>query len=302
MILHSIAVLLAAYNGKKWLVKQIQTILDQKTVDLHLYISIDLSTDNTFNIASDIAKNNHKITILPYGVQYGSAAPNFYYLLNTVPIEDYDYIALSDQDDIWLEDKLSHAISVLEKQNCSGYSSNVTAFWENGKERTIKKSYPQMEFDYLFEGPGPGCSFVLKKAFAIALKKDLALLKKFDWHDWLIYAYARTNAYKWVIDDASYLLYRQHANNQLGANSGLFAFFKRVSNIYSGYGINQTLAIIQFLGLEDNTFIKKWYKEKKINYIILALNSKKCRRKNMDKLFFFISCIIMTIIKPKINT
>ena len=49
---------------------------------------------------------------------------------------DSDDIALADQDDIWKEDKLEKAIQKLE-QGFDGYSSNVQAFWEDGRKKTI---------------------------------------------------------------------------------------------------------------------------------------------------------------------
>lgn len=297
-------VLLAAYNGEKWIEQQIETILNQKDVDLHLYVSVDLSTDNTHKIVCQLSQKHPEITILPYGQRFGSAAPNFYHLLLTVPLENYEYIALSDQDDIWLDGKLARAISVLETQNASGYSSNVTAFWENGRKKTIKKAYQQTKYDYLFESPGPGCTFVLKRQFVLSIREYLKLyswINELDWHDWIIYAYARKNAYKWIIDTFSYIIYRQHRNNQLGANADMRAFLNRVKNIYSGYGINQSVKIIKFLKLENNLFVTTWLKNNKIHYLPLAIQSNQCRRRKIDKIIFFFACIIMSIIKPKIS-
>jgi rhamnosyltransferase len=303
MIITRVAVLLAAYNGEKWIEEQVKTILKQKGIDLRLYVSVDLSTDNTYKIVCELSQKYPEIIVLPYGRRFGSAAPNFYNLLLTVPIEKYEYIALSDQDDIWLDGKITRAVCVLENQKAFGYSSNAIAFWSDGKKKIIKKAYRQTKYDYLFESPGPGCTFVLKKQLALSLceyLKRCACLDTLDWHDWIIYAYARTNNYKWIIDASSYILYRQHNNNQLGANVGIKAFFDRIKSIISGYGINQSVKIIEFLHLEDNEFVAAWLNDNKIRYMTLAMQSNKCRRKIDGKILFFFACIIMSIIKPKI--
>ena len=82
--------------------------------------------------------------------------PVFYYsfskfiIINLIiyaDLTDINYIALADQDDIWKEDKLEKAIQKLE-QGFDGYSSNVEAFWENGRKKTIIKNQFQRKFDH----------------------------------------------------------------------------------------------------------------------------------------------------------
>lgn len=291
-----IAILLAAYNGEKWIEKQIRTILNQKDVCLDIFISLDLSTDGTLDIIKKLIEQNHNIILLPYGQKFGEAASNFYYLLLNVPVENYDYIALSDQDDIWHEKKLIRAISVLEEQKGYGYSSNVIAFWENGKRKLINKASPQCKYDYLFEVSGPGCTFVIKNELALNMKKYFFEKKEslfeLKYHDWIIYAYARAFQYKWIIDNQALLDYRQHSNNQLGANIGLKAILFRFKKILSGEVIDQVIKIISFLGIENNEFIRKWYNPNKINYLFLARSSGDLRRSHRDKILFFFFCII----------
>ena len=53
-------------------------------------------------------------------------------------ILNYDYIALSDQDDVWDNDKLYRAISSLDKFKCDAYSSSVNAFWPSGENLEAK--------------------------------------------------------------------------------------------------------------------------------------------------------------------
>jgi rhamnosyltransferase len=304
-MLPSVAVLLAAYNGESWISEQIESILQQIDVNVKLYISVDLSTDNTYDMVVSYANKHNEISVLPYGQRFGAAAPNFYHLVVSVPVQKYDYIAFSDQDDIWLSSKIESAINVLQSTCSSGYSGNVTAFWKDGKKKIIKKAFPEAKYDYYFQSPGPGCSFVLTKElacdFSNYLKTHPNLLPCIDWHDWLIYAYARSHNYKWIIDNHSYMLYRQHCNNQLGANSGITALKNRIKSIASGYGIKQTIQTIMYLGMENDSFVSKWYNADTINYWHLSFYAKECRRRTSDKLLFFIACIIMSIVKPKLD-
>lgn len=298
-MIKKIAVLLAAYNGEKWISEQLKSITDQISVDITVFISCDLSTDNTIKIIKEL--NNEKIKLLPYGEKFGAAAPNFYRLIKDVDFAGFDYVAFSDQDDIWLDDKLFSGIEKLQRENADAYSSNVIAFWANGKKKEIVKATPQKKYDYLFEGPGPGCSFILTTEFAEEFKNYIQdkdrwnKLKELDWHDWLIYAYARKNGYKWVIDSNSHMLYRQHSDNQLGANSGFKQLKKRVKDVLSGYGISQSLKTVDFLNMRNDAFVSKWWVNNKVRYFKLAKYSELCRRRNRDVFLFFCSCILMTL-------
>ena len=101
------------------------------------------------------------------------------------------------------KNKLSRAVNVFEKSNVSGYSSDVIDFKDNlEKTAYIKKSYPQKKYDYLFEGPGPGCTFVLNKQLFSKLQEFLIKTQtNFIYHDWFIYAFARSRDFSWHIDD-----------------------------------------------------------------------------------------------------
>ena len=293
--MYNVCVLLAAYNGESWIKTQIDSILKQKDVNVKIFVSCDLSTDNTLKILESYSNND--VELLPYGQKFGAAAPNFYRLIDDVNYSEFDYIALSDQDDIWLEDKIISAINIMEKEKAVAYSSNVTAFWSDGTERVVIKATPQRKYDFLFESPGPGCSFILKKDFALEfqsyMKERKVLLKQLDWHDWVIYAYARSKNYTWYIDPESHMLYRQHSNNQLGANSGFKQFSKRVDDILTGYGIHQTVRTIHFLNIEQDPFVRKWLGKGRKGYCYLSLKSNWCRRRKKDQILFWFSCILM---------
>ena len=296
----SIAVLLAVYNGKEWVEEQIQSILNQTSINISIFISIDPSTDSSEDVCFALQQEYKQITVLPVDQKFGSAAPNFFRLIRDVDISKFDYIALADQDDIWNLDKLVNAVDVLNKKNCAGYSSNVTAFWPDGRKELVQKADPQQEWDFLFESPGPGCTFVMNKKLAIDLQNFLQINQQevsSVWvHDWFIYAYARANGYSWFIDENPSMLYRQHQNNEIGVNNGKKALLHRAKFILSGKAMEQSSLIATLCRLETNSFVKKWHQHSRFGMLYLATKANKCRRKPSHRIYFILSCLLLFIV------
>ena len=285
-----IAVLLASYNGVKYIKEQVDSILNQKEVDVTIFISDDLSTDGTIEYLQDIYKDFKNIVYLPSGLKFGGAGKNFFRLIRDVDFSSFDFISFVDQDDIWYEDKLIRAIKTIEDKQLDAYSSNILAFWEDGKEMIINKSSSQARYDYLFEAAGPGCTYVLKKDLAISLQNFICDnwedVNKIELHDWFIYAFARENNYKWHIDEKPSMRYRQHTSNQVGANDGLKAKLKRLKKVFSSWYREEIIKIIKVLRLENKYKFSKYILNKSyINNLLLLKYSFEFRRNKKEKLF-----------------
>jgi rhamnosyltransferase len=279
-----IAILLAAFNGTKWIEEQIKSICEQKSVILTLYISVDLSVDRTFELCETYSNKNQSIFLLPYGKKFGCAAKNFFFLIREVNFDKYDFVALSDQDDIWDSNKLIRAINSIIDNDCDAYSSDVIAFWKNGKSKKIKKSWKQKKFDYIFESAGPGCTYVFKSKALIDFKNFLILnwvsINQIAFHDWIIYAYLRHRKYRWLIDDLPLLKYRQHDYNEFGSNLGYKAFFKRILLVKKKWYSKEVFKIASLLKVESCTHL--WFRIK---------NFWQLRRRSLDAIFLLISSI-----------
>ena len=285
-----IAVLLASYNGVKYIKEQIDSILNQKEVDVTIFISDDLSTDGTIEYLQDIYKDFKNIVYLPSGSKFGGAGKNFFRLIRDVDFSSFDFISFVDQDDIWYEDKLIRAIKTIEDKQLDAYSSNILAFWEDGKEMIINKSSLQARYDYIFEAAGPGCTYVLKKDLAISLQNFICDnwedVNKVELHDWFIYAFARENNYKWHIDEKPSMRYRQHTSNQVGANDGLKAKLKRLKKVFSSWYREEIIKIIKVLRLENKYKFSKYILNKSyLNNLLLLKYSFEFRRNKKEKLF-----------------
>lgn len=298
-----IVVLLAAYDGKSWLKEQVDSISRQENINIFIYISIDPSTDNTEFLCHQLAEQNSNITVLPDIGKFGSAAPNFFRLIRDVDFSNFDYVAFADQDDIWHSDKLSRAVQMLTKHDCDGYSSNFTAFWPDGRKKLINKAQPQVEWDYLFQSPGPGCTFVLTKKLALELqafvRNNKESMSSVWLHDWFIYAFARSHSYKWYIDKYSSMLYRQHENNQVGVNTGYKAFLYRMHFVLSGKALEQSVLLARLCGLASHPFVNRWCDLSRSGFFYLAFNAYKCRRKSSEKILFLLSCLLLSVIGHK---
>ncbi|PIF48659.1 rhamnosyltransferase [Pseudomonas sp. 29] len=292
--LPKIAVLMAAYNGMRWIEEQLSSILAQTGVELTIFISIDPSSDGTESWCAAYAANHPEVIILPFAGTYGGASRNFFRLIRDVELNDFDFVAFADQDDIWDCDKLERAVTQLTRRDIDAYSSNVIAFWPDNRAVLLDKAQPQVEWDYLFEAAGPGCTYVLSKSLALVLKMKLLSswlsLQEVTLHDWFCYAFARSRGYRWYIDPVPSMRYRQHEANQVGANSGLAPLISRYKTIHDGWWFDQVQLIARLVGQEANPFVKPWLTMGPVQLMRLSLSSRHCRRRLRDKVFFFFIC------------
>ncbi|WP_261842347.1 glycosyltransferase [Aliamphritea ceti] len=282
------AVLMAAYNGEYWISQQIDTILDQVSVEITLFISVDLSSDSTLDIVQRRSEKDERIKVLPYGERFGGAGRNFFRLIKDVSTEAFDLIAFADQDDIWLDNKLVTAWSRISSGICDVYSSDVTAFWEDGRTELIKKSYPQRKYDYLFEAAGPGCTYVFS-AYAFSevkrfVSENYLSCNEVTLHDWLLYAYCRQAKFLWFIDDEPLMLYRQHSSNQVGTNNNCKAYLKRLLKVKDKWYREQvaTIAELVVLGAPGYCITRKF----------LLTNIRELRRRPRDQVVLFLLVLL----------
>ena len=294
-----VAVLLAAYNGMQWIEQQLNSIFQQHGVSSMIFISVDRSTDDTLVFCEELALKHPSVVVLKYGEHFGGAARNFFRILNEVDISEFDYVCFSDQDDIWLPDKLSRAHEVISRTKADAYSSNVLAFWPDGRQHLIEKSQEQVRWDFLFEAAGPGCTYVMRQELACAiqdlLKARWPCFQRVGLHDWFFYAFSRANGYRWVIDDYAGMLYRQHDKNQVGVNLGWQALLHRARKIFSGWGLAQSALIAELVGLGDDPFVRRWSRGSRAGLLWLACHAWQCRRRSRDKLLFALSCLAVCV-------
>ena len=294
-----IAILLAAYNGMRWIEAQLSSILEQESVSVKVFISVDLSSDGTLAWCQAMALRYSCIEVLPADKRFGGAAPNFFRMIREVELSSFDYVSLADQDDLWPPEKLFRAHQMMSKIGADAYSSNVTAFWPDGRQVLIHKAQKLVKWDFLFEAAGPGCTYVIRKNLACTIQGLIKLrwaeFRHVGLHDWFIYAYARANGYLWVIDDQPGLLYRQHEQNQVGVNMGWRASLQRARKVLGGWGLAQSALIAELVGLGNDPFVRLWSNGSRAGLLSLSLHAWQCRRRLRDKFLFALSCAALLV-------
>jgi glycosyltransferase involved in cell wall biosynthesis len=218
-------VLLATYNGSKFLREQLDSIGSQTLPVARITVRDDGSTDSTLSVLEEWAAGRPNVRLLR-GPRLGFAK-NFFALL-TSPDQESDFFAFSDQDDVWLPDKIERAVRALGEGDAdepSLYCSRLELVDENLKHLSFSRVPRRIDFaNALVENVATGCTMVLNRAARDLISERLP--EKAVFHDWWCYL-AIAALGKVIFDETPRIKYRQHANNQVGATASRVKFFKR---------------------------------------------------------------------------
>lgn len=237
--MHKIDILMATYNSEKYISEQLQSIINQTYKDFHLYICDDVSTDSTSNILSEYKlQYNNTISILKNETNKG-AKYNFSNLFQT---SQADYIMFSDHDDVWLNNKIEVTYNkMIELEN--KYSKDIPIlvftdkFVTDDKLNITAKSHNKSEKfntnDFslnrlLMGNVASGCTIMVNAA----LRKICGTINSNAlMHDyWLMLTAAAFGNIGYINIPTMY--YRQHNNNQLGAQNN--SLLNALKNIKTG--------------------------------------------------------------------
>lgn len=275
--LKNITVLLATYNGEKYIKEQIDSIFDQDYEgDIQILARDDSSKDHTMDILKDYAETQN-LTVLQ-GKGEG-AFQNFYALIKEAG--DSDYYAYSDQDDVWLKDKLSTAVSQIGETNVPTiYFSKNTIVNENLEP--IDGRMDNNDFSHINDLPiviirniCQGNTCVFNRAMMHELKKATI---NFDFpHDWWTYLVCLSVNGQVIFDAKSHLLYRQTTNNVIGSRKGILFRFKRRLMIMTGKKNHMVEKACQ-------TIIKTYYKELSLTNLRSLERVAQYRRSSKDRM------------------
>ena len=226
--MYKVQVLLSTYNGEKYIKEQIESILNQKEVEVSLLIRDDASSDKTIEIIGKLADKNNNI--IYYKDENLGPARSFMDLL--YKSGEYDYYAFADQDDIWRKQKLISAINMLKENENepSLYMSALEVVDENLNLIETKKVNGKLSFEgEMIRNFATGCTMVLNKKLCDIIKQynPSYLIMHDSWITRVCYAVGGNV----IIDDNSYIKYRQHTSNVLGYKDEGFQKIKRQFNI-----------------------------------------------------------------------
>ncbi|MDD3048708.1 MAG: glycosyltransferase family 2 protein [Bacilli bacterium] len=214
-----IDILMATYNGEKYLKEQIDSILNQTYSKFTLHISDDKSTDKTVHILKEYANKDKRIKLY-FQKQNIGYIKNFEYLISK---SKADYIMLSDQDDVWLDNKVEVCLEKIKNDKLNLLISNLIIVDENlnvKHDSYFKLSQVKLDNNlelgnYLYANPAVGCAMMFDKKLAKELLPFPDLKHPYYVHDWYIYIMGQIYGKVGYID-TPLTKYRQHGNNLIG--------------------------------------------------------------------------------------
>lgn len=283
-----LAILLCTYNGEKFLQQQLESFNLQSYKDWQLFVYDDGSTDNTKAIVEaekQRYKETDKINFISNPVQRGFVG-NF---LNAIASTsaDLDFYAFSDQDDVWLEDKLERAVAYLKEAPDhipALYCSRTTLIDEVGNKIGFSPLFQRAPSfsNALVQSIAGGNTMVFNNAARDLIAKagpDLDVVS----HDWFIYQLITGAGGKVYYDAYSEILYRQHGNNLIGSNMGMFAKLSRLRLLLKGsfksWNDRNMEALVKNIGLltqENQDKLRAFVKAREKALILRMIAFAKC--------------------------
>ncbi|WP_328700481.1 glycosyltransferase [Alterinioella nitratireducens] len=233
-----VTIVMAVYDGAEFLAAQMESFAGQTHRDWDLVISDDGSTDDSDKVIAEFAAT-HPVRVMA-GPRAGGTM-NF--LSALVGIEgEPDYVAFSDQDDVWLPERLAHGIAALASVPADRPALYGSATWIVEEDLTNPRRSP---------------TFPHPPAFRNALVQSIAggntmLLNRPAWemardaageamavggpymHDWWLYQLISGAGGTVLRDNRPTLLYRQHGGNIFGTNRGRKAIKARLKQVWRG--------------------------------------------------------------------
>ncbi len=306
--MEKIDILLATYNGQKYLKELMDSILNQTYENFRLLICDDCSTDNTFKILEEYEKKDERIILFKNEKNIGSDK-TFQFLLEKV---ESNYFMFADQDDIWMKDKVKLSYEKLIKEDADLVFTDLEVVDENAN--TIFFSFNRLkEYDYkikkcIYKGYEleilyntiTGCT-ILSKASIIDKILPIPDNENILYDYWIGINVALSGKVAYL--DKPTIKYRQHIDNQVGTSRYVDKYndFESVRNHLIDIRIKNFDTFLNYTKLftkEQNELNKKaidYYKmvknKKNINFRKLSTFHKLYKN---DRLTFYISlfCIM----------
>ena len=277
--MEQIDILMATYNGEKYLKEQIDSILNQTYTNFRLIISDDCSKDSTRQIIKEYAKKDKRI-ISYFQEKNLGYVKNFEFLLKKVENEIY---MLSDQDDFWLPNKIENTYNKMQETNADLVFTDLEVVDKDLKmmypsfndymklTRKIEKYKNSYKLQYLYNCV-TGCTLMSKRKF-LNLILPLPTESKYAIHDtWIASTVANKGKVEYL--DEKTIKYRQHGTNQVGTDK-ISHGFKELDQVRDLF-IEVKLGLFKTYVNNDRIFndeIKKQNKEA-LEYFEMIKNKK----------------------------
>ena len=284
-----LTILMATYNGARFLSDQLNSFTQQTFVDWDLWISDDGSDDGTNSILRSYVKEqegSHHVRIID--------GPRAGFVLNFLNLtcsceNGSEFFAFSDQDDIWQVNKLQRAVDWLEKvpSNVPALYCSRTEIVDEYARSTLPPTYsplmkvPPSFANALVQSIAGGNTMIFNKA-AKDLIDNFGGPVDVPSHDWWLYLLVTGVGGKVYYDPEPSLLYRQHHKNVVGSNQSLGALFIRLKEFlgyrfkdYNGKNVYHLTKCAPFLTSENQSRLT-FFSEARTKSGLAGIKALKC--------------------------
>jgi len=235
-----ISVLLATYNGERYLEEQLKSLFSQTIQDFSIYACDDCSEDGTWDILNEYkSRFPNRMVVEQRAKNSGDAKYNFMDLM--IRYKD-DYVMLCDQDDVWLPDKIEKTLlRIKELEDEYGKDTLILAHSDltvvDKELSVLEPSFQKMMGltpvatleQAILQNNVTGCTVMYNRALADYLQSMPDYFVMHDW--WLALVVACFGIIRQIPENR--ILYRQHEKNALGARKirSVQHYLYRVSNV-----------------------------------------------------------------------
>jgi glycosyltransferase, family 2 len=220
-----IEILMATYNGEKYVGEQIDSIINQTYENWKLLIRDDNSTDKTLEILKEYEKKDKRIKVIEDKKGNLGFVKNFEELLSC---STEDWVMFSDQDDYWLENKIEKYVIILNENSNDVFEKPIlihsNSFICDDNLKIIKNEFINSNIASKYNEDSYYFAYFVQGSTVLINRKiiDLALpfSKNVTVHDRYLHLLAEFLG-KRVFINESLIKYRQHSNNKIGAKGSI---------------------------------------------------------------------------------
>ena len=224
-----LSILLPTYNGQRFLCPQVDSILSQTAQDCEVLVIDDGSTDGTRDIADGYARQDSRIRVVPASGNIGHKLR----LRQLISLAAGDFIAIADQDDVWLPDRNERLLDAIgDKAIAFGRSQLIDAEGRYLGSSLLEESGVDAHtagfLQTRFRPLGSAHAAIIRRAWL-----DAATLYGYSPFDWMFGLEAMRSS-GLIYDDEAIVLHRIHGANQSNGDAhisgGWRATLRRLNN------------------------------------------------------------------------
>jgi glycosyltransferase involved in cell wall biosynthesis len=254
-----VSIALCTYNGTKYLRLLLDSLISQTYKNIEIIIVDDCSADNTYNILKEYESEYNNIHI--YQNEY-----NLGFVKNFEKAISYckgEYIALCDQDDIWLPQKIELQVNSIGNNLLIYHDSELV----DNTGITLHKKMSDMFNFYKGDQPEVFLLFNCVSGHSMMIKRELIVyalpIKDALYHDWWL-AYVATNHGSITYIPECLVKYRQHESS----DTDLLGIKSKKKDKYRQMTLAQLInrdirwlkQCVEYPGNKNAAFIKEFYR------------------------------------------